>query len=218
MLYSAQIANARSILKAIITVPVQAYRGATAPASVLETVVFDLRVMPAAFAAGEAGVKALAGLRRWRGFAPTLKQEMASCLVLAEETGRVLLFQRPPDDQHAGTWGTWIGPVDAIMSPVHAVALALDNAMGYDGEFAISPLSTHRQERSVVLRNHVAVIPSEFAPAYGSKAHSFMWCRLAELPRPLHPDLVRLLDDSACDLSLLVDLHARARAMADIEL
>lgn len=138
----------------------------------------------------------------------------AGSIVMAKETGRLLLPLRSDEVLEPGTWGTWGGAIDPNEDPQSAARRELQEEAGFTGELELVPLLVFKATDSggqVTFRYHnfLAIVDSEFEPKLNWEAAEFRWVEPAKLPRPLHPGLQALFDDHAS-----VDIIQAARAKA----
>jgi 8-oxo-dGTP pyrophosphatase MutT (NUDIX family)/GNAT superfamily N-acetyltransferase len=120
----------------------------------------------------------------------------AGSVVLAEDTGRVLLDLRSESVLEPGTWGTWGGAVDSGETPLQAALRELIEECGYKGLFEFIKLTVFRHESGFAYHNHLAIVPHEFVPLPGSESAGFGWFKIDDLPDQLHPGLEYLLEHS----------------------
>lgn len=143
-------------------------------------------------------------------------QGVSACaIVLAEDTGRVLVKQCVPADGADPEWGTWTADVPAGQSPLQVAINTIAERCTYEGDLALSRLTPFSDARFFVQHNYVAVVPREFEPRIGAGCPAHQWCELDQLPRPLTPALAHLLDRSGSDVRALADLYKGMRGLSD---
>ena len=130
----------------------------------------------------------------------------ACAIVLAEDTGRVLVKQCAPADGAGLEWGTWTADVLAGQSPLQVAINSIAERCAYEGDLALSRLTPFADARFFVQHNYVAVVPQEFEPRIDG-CQGYRWCDLDRLPQPLSPALAHLLDRSGSDVRAMADLY-----------
>ncbi len=142
-------------------------------------------------------------------------QGVAACaIVLAEDTGRVLVKQCIPADGAGPEWGTWTADVLAGQSPLQVAINTIAERCAYEGDLALSRLTPFSDARFFVQHNYVAVVPQEFEPHLGDGCLGYQWCELDRLPQPLSPALAHLLDRSGSDVRAMADLYKGIHGLA----
>lgn len=131
----------------------------------------------------------------------------AGAVVLAEDTGRVLLRQCVVEGSERLEWSTWSAPVPEGQSPLQVAIDTIAGCCAYDGDLALSRLTPYCDASGFVQHHYVAVVPREFAPRLGSDCLGFEWCDVDGLPQPLSPVLAHLRDTSGTDLRALSDMY-----------
>ena len=139
----------------------------------------------------------------------------ACAIVLAEDTGRVLVKQGVPADGPGPEWGTWTADVLAGQSPLRVAINTIAERCAYEGDLALSRLTTFSDARFFVQHNYVAIVPREFEPRIGDGCLAYRWCELDRLPQPLSPALAHLLDRSGSDVRAMADLYKGIRGLSD---
>lgn len=142
-------------------------------------------------------------------------QGVSACaIVLAEDTGRVLVKQCVPADGASTEWGTWTADVLAGQSPMQVAINTIAGRCAYEGDLALSRLTPFSDPRFFVQHNYIAVVPREFEPRIDGCA-GYRWCDLDRLPQPLSPALAHLLDRSGNDVRAMADLYKGVRSLLD---
>ena len=139
----------------------------------------------------------------------------ACAIVLAEDTGRVLVKQCIPADGASPEWGTWTADVVAGQSPLQAAINTIAERCAYEGDLALSRLTPFSDARFFVQHNYVAVVPQEFVPRIGDGCAGYQWCELDRLPQPLSPALAHLLDRAGSDLHAMAGLYKDIHGLFD---
>ncbi|MEX2614488.1 MAG: NUDIX hydrolase [Alphaproteobacteria bacterium] len=134
----------------------------------------------------------------------------AGCLIMAEETGRILIPHRSEHCQQPNTWGTWGGALDHGESPVDAVLRELSEEAGFHAPVETIPLYVFRHESGFQYHNFLITTAREFEPAINWETQAFAWTEFGNWPEPAHFGLKALL---AHDESLAI---LRQKAMAAV--
>jgi hypothetical protein len=143
-------------------------------------------------------------------------QGVSACaIVLAEDTGRVLVKGCVPADGAGPEWGTWTADVPAGQSPLQVAINTIAERCAYEGDLALSRLTPFSDARFHVQHNYVAVVPREFEPRVGAGCPAYQWCELDRLPQPLAPALAHLLDRACSDVRAMADLYKGMRRLSD---
>ena len=120
----------------------------------------------------------------------------AGCVILAKDTGRLLIAYRGEHVEQPLTWGTWGGAIDGGERPVEAVRREVSEETGYRGSIeAIKPLLVFAAG-AFRYHNFLVVVPQEFRPRLGWEHAGFAWCDFGNWPSPLHFGLRAMLDDA----------------------
>jgi hypothetical protein len=142
-------------------------------------------------------------------------QGVSACaIVLAEDTGRVLVKQCVPADGACVEWGTWTADVLAGQSPLQVAVNTIAGRCAYEGDLALSRLTPFADARLFVQHNYVAVVPREFEPRIDG-CPGYRWCDVDRLPQPLAPALAHLLDRSGSDVRAMADLYKGIHGLFD---
>lgn len=120
----------------------------------------------------------------------------AGAIIVARDTGRILLPLRSGSVQEPGTWGTWGGAIDGAETPEAAVLREVQEETSYRGDVELVPLYVFRRD-SFAYHNYMAVVAHEFVPELNWETSDFTWVTLDDMPEPLHFGLAALLRDRA---------------------
>lgn len=121
----------------------------------------------------------------------------AGSIIVARDTGRVLLPLRSDAVMEPGTWGTWGGAIDAGEDPAEAARREAREEAGATTIEKMIPLYVYRDGQKFTYFNFLAVVPTEFKPQLNRETEEARWVKPGEWPSPLHPGLRRLLADRA---------------------
>jgi 8-oxo-dGTP pyrophosphatase MutT (NUDIX family) len=120
----------------------------------------------------------------------------AGCIILARDTGRILLPLRSSQVEQPHTWGTWGGAIDGHESPTNAVRREVSEEAGYHGHFDLEQLFVFKSG-SFRYFNYLAIVDNEFTPRLDWETAEADWFELNDLPSPLHFGLQGILNDPA---------------------
>lgn len=124
----------------------------------------------------------------------------AGCLILAKDTGRLLIAHRSRHVEQPLTWGTWGGAIDSGEDPAEAARREVSEEAGYNGSIiGIKPLFVFKSG-TFRYYNFLVIVENEFKPELNWESCGYQWCSYgdwANWPRPLHFGLVAVLKDGA---------------------
>lgn len=120
----------------------------------------------------------------------------AGAIILARNTGRILLSRRSADVEQPHTWGVWGGAIDSNEDPVVAVKRELGEELGYHGlDSELIPLYIYKHPSGFQYHNFLAIVPQEFVPKLDWETEGYRWVTFGEWPVPLHFGLKSLLQN-----------------------
>jgi 8-oxo-dGTP pyrophosphatase MutT (NUDIX family) len=119
----------------------------------------------------------------------------AGCLILALDTGRVLIPHRSEHCQQPNTWGTWGGAIDQGESPEAAVLRELSEEAGFEAPVDTIPLFVFRHESGFRYHNFLITTAGEFEPRINWETQAFAWFDFGDWPQPAHFGLTAFLED-----------------------
>lgn len=120
----------------------------------------------------------------------------AGAIIVARDTGRLLLPLRSLRVEQPGTWGTWGGAVDPGETPEEAARREVEEEVGYLGAFTITPLYVFRRG-TFAYHNFLVIVPHGFEPELNWETDEYAWVSIDALPEPMHFGLRALLADPA---------------------
>lgn len=120
----------------------------------------------------------------------------AGAIVLAQDTGRILLAHRSAFVEQPFTWGGWGGAIDPNEDPKEAALREVREETGYTGEIVKTiPLYVFKKG-SFRYFNFLIVVPREFKPRLNWESHDAGWFEFRKWPTPLHFGLTALFNDA----------------------
>ena len=131
----------------------------------------------------------------------------AGCLILARDSGRILIPHRSEHCQQPNTWGTWGGAIDQGESPQEAVLRELAEEAGFAAPEEVIPLFVFRHDSGFRYHNFLVTVESEFEPRINWETQAFAWFGFGDWPEPAHFGLIALLSDA--DSLDVLESHAR---------
>lgn len=120
----------------------------------------------------------------------------AGCILLATDTGRIGISHRSAHVESPNTWGTVGGAIDQGEDPKKACRREISEELGFHGDVKLIPLYVFAHESGFRYYNFLAVVDHEFTPKTDWETQGFGWFEYGKWPKPLHPGLVGLLQDS----------------------
>jgi 8-oxo-dGTP pyrophosphatase MutT (NUDIX family) len=117
-------------------------------------------------------------------------------IIIAEDTGRMLLQHRSSTSAMPNTYGQFGGSIDGNEEIAQALRREILEETGYGGPMKLRPLTPFRDpKKSFVYYNYAALVPHEFEPKINDESAGYAWFYPNEWPTPLHPGLEWLLKD-----------------------
>jgi len=121
----------------------------------------------------------------------------AGILLIAKDTGRLLLVLRSNEVNEPGTWGIPGGAIDdEDESEVSAAKREAHEEVGYRGPIEIHASYVFKAAKFRYF-NFIGIVPKEFEPRLDWENDEAGWFSMDELPSPLHFGLKALLQNSA---------------------
>jgi len=120
----------------------------------------------------------------------------AGSIVMARDTGRILLPHRSVDVLEPGTWGTWGGAIDEDENPAKAAERELREEAGLTQKVEMQPLLVFKFG-AFKYHNFLAIVDKEFEPSLNWETQASRWVTADDIPSPMHPGLKALLSDAA---------------------
>ena len=113
----------------------------------------------------------------------------SGCILLSEDTKRILLQLRRPDRRRKNYWGFWGGSAEGNEMPVQTIERELAEELGFMPEITkFYPL--HKMisnDHSFEYDTFLATVPTEFTPSINGESEGYAWVNYNRYPVPLHP-------------------------------
>jgi 8-oxo-dGTP pyrophosphatase MutT (NUDIX family) len=111
----------------------------------------------------------------------------AGILVVACDTGRILMLKRSEQVNEPGTWGFPGGKIDPRENARTAASRELGEETGYDGPLIVSaePIFVF-EEPNFKFMTYMGRVEEEFDPWLNWESDDAKWVQLGRWPRPLH--------------------------------
>ncbi len=143
--------------------------------------------------------KALRRTGRWG-------KSAAGAIVLARNTGRLMLVHRSIAVLEPHMWGTAGGAQDRGETPEYTAEREMHEELGYQGDIELKALAVFHEQRSgFKYHNFLAIVPKEFVPRLNWENDAYTWFTFGKWPAPLHPGVSYLLRESARDIKTIID-------------
>ncbi len=112
----------------------------------------------------------------------------SGCLVLAIDTGRIMLQQRSGDTSHPRTWGFFGGKAEKNERPLQTLLRELEEEIGLLPDIQkVYPLNKFTSpDKNFVYNTFVVTVYDEFVPQLNDESNGFCWVKMGNWPRPLH--------------------------------
>jgi len=120
----------------------------------------------------------------------------AGLLVFAETTGRFLLLRRSAYVNNPGFWSCPAGRIDRGEAPIDAAVREFYEEAGYAAGkrgMTVDPvalLDPGKRRRFFYFRG---LVPTQFVPRLNWESDGWGWFYANDLPKPMHPGMVRTL-------------------------
>ena len=112
----------------------------------------------------------------------------SGCLVLAIDTGRIMLQQRSGDTSHPRTWGFFGGKAEKDERPLQTLLRELEEEIGLLPDIQkVYPLNKFTSpDKNFVYNTFVVTVYDEFIPQLNDESNGFCWVKMGNWQRPLH--------------------------------
>ena len=131
----------------------------------------------------------------------------AGALIVAKDTGKLLLGLRSPHVNEPGTWNLIGGAIDEDEDPRDAAKREVWEETGYDGPSKLSLLYTFKH-RDFRYYNFLMLVPSqnEVNPVRNWEHSAFEWVEFGDWPTPLHFGLNNVLKHAGSKIQHVIEL------------
>lgn len=132
----------------------------------------------------------------------------AGALILAKNTGRVMLNLRSKFTSHAGTWSFWGGMVEDNEGITEGLSREIFEEMGHIPDIVeVMPLDVyHSADGNFQYYTMLIVVGTEFIPQLNRESDGYSWCRIGKYPKPLHTGAKKLLYNTNVKSNLIKHL------------
>lgn len=131
----------------------------------------------------------------------------AGALLLAKDTGKILVLHRSRRVLEPGTWGIAGGAIDSRENPETAARREIREELGYSGKVKMYPAYVF-QKGTFRYHNFIGVVPAEFKPKLNWENQGYRWVSPNELPKPVHFGLEALVRESGDLIASLIETRA----------
>jgi len=131
-------------------------------------------------------------------------------LLIAKDTGRILMVKRSSDSDEPGTWGTIGGRVNASENLKDALHREIEEETGFKEQYNISHIYTY-QDGNFKYHNYIIVVPFEFTPRLNLENDNSAWVEFGEWKEPIHFGIQALILHSGDKIKKIVDLINKRR-------
>jgi 8-oxo-dGTP pyrophosphatase MutT (NUDIX family) len=126
------------------------------------------------------------------------RSRAAGILLLARDTGRVLLLLRSSRSSHPLTWAPPGGTLDHGETPFEGAVRETREETGFEiAPLDIVPLHALRAPGQFTFYTFLAVVPWEAMPALSDESEAWAWVDPLRGIRSLHPGVAAMLKDPA---------------------
>lgn len=124
--------------------------------------------------------------------------QASGCLILAKNTGKVLLQQRSPNVKYPGTWGFFGGKSEGQERPIETLLRELQEEIGsipaYHKVFPLSSFTSN--DNKFTYHTFVLLVKKEFVPKkLNIESSGYAWTSTDNFPQPLHPGVKSQLNN-----------------------
>jgi 8-oxo-dGTP pyrophosphatase MutT (NUDIX family) len=128
----------------------------------------------------------------------------AGAIIIAKDTGKILLPHRSLSVQEPNTWGTWGGAIDNDENPKTAAKREVEEEAGYSEYIEMIPLAVF-SKNTFKYYNFAALVENEFVPKLNWETQGYKWVNFGDWPSPLHPGLQWLISTDGNKIQNIID-------------
>jgi 8-oxo-dGTP pyrophosphatase MutT (NUDIX family) len=129
----------------------------------------------------------------------------SGALIIAEDTGRILLCLRSDQVNEPNTWSLLGGKMDDDENPKESAKREVWEETGYSGSSKISLLHTFKYKKFRYF-NHLMIIPREFTPKLNWEHTAYQWVEFGQWPEPLHFGIADVIKHTGDKIQHVVEL------------
>lgn len=123
--------------------------------------------------------------------------QASGCILLSQDTKRILLQMRRPDKRNKIYWGFWGGSAEKNESPKETIERELQEELGYLPDIVkFYPL--HKMINNInsfEYNTFLATVQNEFIPNLNNESEGYAWVNYDRYPEPLHPGAKSVLQN-----------------------
>lgn len=121
----------------------------------------------------------------------------SGCIILSEDTKKILFQLRKPDRKNKNYWGVWGGTSLENETPIETLVRELTEELGELPEITkFYPL--HKMVSNDELFEYdtfIATVPTEFVPTLNHESEGYAWVNYERYPLPLHSGVKFILQN-----------------------
>lgn len=123
--------------------------------------------------------------------------EAAGAIILAQDTGKILLQHRSPDSMEPLTWGQFGGSLEGTETIEQGCKREIWEETGYRGAMKLIPLTISGDPaHDFKYFNFLGIVPKQYAVHSNEESYGHLWFDpKGQWPRPLHPGMVKAMRD-----------------------
>lgn len=123
----------------------------------------------------------------------------AGAIIVARDTGRILLPHRSQSVEQPNTWGVWGGAIDSQEDPESAARREVQEEAGAPDIKEMIPLHVFRKG-DFAYHNFLAIVSHEFKPKLNWETQGYRWINYGDWPQPMHFGLESLVKNSGREI------------------
>jgi len=119
----------------------------------------------------------------------TMTIRASGCILLSEDTHRILLQLRRPDRKNKNYWSFWGGSSEPGELPIQTIERELEEELGFLPDitkfYPIHKMVSN--DESFEYDTFLATVSAEFIPIINNESEGYAWVNYDRYPAPLHP-------------------------------
>lgn len=134
-----------------------------------------------------------------------IQYRAAGAIILAKDTGRIMLNLRSRFMSKPKTWSFWGGMIDEEETVTSGLSRELIEEMGSIPNIVKAyPLDIfHSKDGKFNYYTMLIISEKEFIPMLNKESDGYAWCRIGSWPKPLHDGAKKLLYNKQIKKNLL---------------